>query len=221
MSTSTCANPKAAFQFFFGQQTQNYLLVPLMGSNGPGHMFFGHEPILVSATQDETTEQTPRASTAPTLAIVPASASQAPTLPVSGVPERSGPYQPITHSPTTADLFAALHDLQASMFTMQASYKTLQAGMQDLQHRMDDMQRHLSHIDRRVTQTKEQADELDNSNFNAHARITDTAANMREIGRSAQNLQDRQAQLSTDHVQLQRPIGHALHLTGSQLLNQQ
>ena len=107
------------------------------------------------------------------------------------------------------------------MFAMQASHKSLQAGMRELQHRMDDMQRHLSHLDRRVTQTREQADELDNSNFNAHVRITDTAAEMREIGRTVQNLQDRQAQLSTDQVQLQRRIGHALHLTGSHLLNQQ
>ena len=125
------------------------------------------------------------------------------------------------HSPTIADLFSALHDLQASMFTMQASHRGLHASFHDLQHQVEDMQRHLSHLDRRVTQHREQVDELDNSNNNAHVRITDTAADMRELGRTAQDLQDRHAQLNTNQVQLQRRIGHALQLTGTHLLNQQ
>ena len=106
------------------------------------------------------------------------------------------------------------------MHALQASQRTLLTGVNDLQHRVDEAQRHLSHIDRRVTQVREQADELDNSNFNAHVRITDTSADLREAQRSLQDVQDRQAQLRSDYVQLQRRIGHALQLTGTHLLNQ-
>ena len=179
------------------------------------------EPILISATQDEAaSDHAPRASpasTASTLAIVPRSEGYA--LPRSA--GRLGPYPASSQSHTSADLFAALRDLQASMRNMQAAQQRLQAGLSSLQHNMDDTHRHLLNLDRRLTQSREQADELDNSNFNAHVRITDTAADLRELGRTVQDLQDRRAQLSTNQVQLQRRIGHALHLTGSHLLNQQ
>ena len=216
---------KLHFPPLFSPQSEIHSSVTMDG-DGSGLAFLGQEPILVSATQDEALEPAPRslhASTAPTLAVVPLAESQALHHSSSGpgTAARSGPYSNHTHGPTIADLFSALHDLQASMFTMQASHRGLQASLSDLQHRVEDMQRHLSHLDRRVTQHREQVDELDNSNFNAHVRITDTAADMRELGRTVQDLQDRHAQLNTNQVQLQRRIGHALHLTGAHLLNQQ
>ena len=165
------------------------------------------EPILVSATQDEAApDHTPHAlhaSTATTVAVVPLSEGHA--LPCCT--GRLGPYPASMQGPTTADLFAALHDLQASMHSMQAAQQRMHTGIASLQHNMDDMHRHLITLDRRLTQTREQADELDNSNFNAHVRITDTAAQLRELGRTVQDLQDRHAQLSTNQVQLSVELG--------------
>ena len=84
------------------------------------------EPFLISATEDEAApDHAPHAShasTASALAIVPISEGHA--LPRSA--GRLGPYPASTQGPTTADLYAALHDLQASMHSMQAAQQRLQ-----------------------------------------------------------------------------------------------
>ena len=139
-----------------------------MDASGSGHRFFGHEPILVSATQDEGEREQAshpaNASPATTLAIVPLAESQALPRSATGYAERPRPYS-ASQSPAIANLFSALHDLQASMFTMQASHRSMHASINDLQHNMEDMQRHLSILDRLVTQTqtRELADELYNN----------------------------------------------------------